>query len=179
MCWNIKVGRCSHPEPFPDYPMDPSPPRSSQCTCNNYITTYHGAQCNPCIQYLTLCEMAQEDYIDVQLYNRNVTYFLQSTKSFGINCSALPPDIAEWVNLPNHVRFTVDKQGALIEGVGLAPQLPTNSSEDSDEVGDSDNISFSGTETDTLIGSDCSNRAISEQGGNRDEVHTLAVIVEE
>ncbi|KAK6542711.1 hypothetical protein TWF694_006654 [Orbilia ellipsospora] len=134
MCWRIKIGTCSHPEPVcvrEESPDDPQPPPFSAassnltagkpCRCTRYTTIYHTAKCNPCEQYLSHGEMTQEEFINKQLYNRNVTYYLQSSKGLGLRRRSLPTNITEWDELPNHVRFTVDRNGVLLEGVGFIP----------------------------------------------------------
>ncbi|KAF3903537.1 hypothetical protein AA313_de0201384 [Arthrobotrys entomopaga] len=135
MCWRIKIGTCSHPEPVcvrEESPDDPQPPPFSAassnlaagkpCRCTKYTTTYHTSKCNPCEQYLSHGEMTQEEFINNQLYNRNVTYYLQSSKGLGLRRRSLPTNITEWDELPGHVRFTVDKNGFLLEGVGFVPE---------------------------------------------------------
>ncbi|EPS38827.1 hypothetical protein H072_7406 [Dactylellina haptotyla CBS 200.50] len=172
MCWEIQVGTCSHPVPCPDKSGLLNPGGASDCTCNKYTTVYNSAECNPCLQFLKLSDISQEDFIKIQLYNRNVTYFLQSTSSFGMQCASLPSDVADWVDLPNHVRFTVDKEGALIEGVGFTQQ-------DTARMRGEDKSC--GTDGDTVIGSgsDCSNIVDVEPDNDIDSGQALTPIAEE
>ncbi|KAF3189102.1 hypothetical protein TWF788_011223 [Orbilia oligospora] len=115
MCWNIHIGRCSHPEPRPDLIASPE-----TCRCNRYITTWDTTSpCKPCNDFLVESSISQAEFIDLQLYNRNVTHFHQATKEFDVEYDDLPANIGQWAGLPNHVRFTVNGQGTLIEGIGL------------------------------------------------------------
>ncbi|RVD89373.1 uncharacterized protein DFL_000385 [Arthrobotrys flagrans] len=114
MCWNIRIGRCSHPEPTPDLLAN-----LAICRCNRYTTSWDPTPCNPCNDFLVESTISQADFIDIQMYNRNITYFLQSTNDFGIKYDHLPESIGDWVALPSHVRFMVNGQGTLMEGTGV------------------------------------------------------------
>ncbi|KAK6347503.1 hypothetical protein TWF718_005344 [Orbilia javanica] len=165
MCWNIRIGRCSHPEPRPDLIRNPA-----VCKCNQYITTWDPTPCGPCNDFLVESSISQADFIDVQMYNRNITYFLQTTNEFGIKYEHPPANIGDWVALPHHVRFTVNDEGILGEGAGiesiesLADGTSGPPGPDEDDGSDSNS---------TLVGSDSS--SVSESSHN----DVLGVIMEE
>ncbi|KAK6334424.1 hypothetical protein TWF730_003638 [Orbilia blumenaviensis] len=110
MCWTIMIGTCGHPEPTPDLTTNPTP-----CTCNRYTTAWLSTKCSPCIIFITQSAITQNEFIDLQYLNRNITYFLQATNAFGRRCEEIPGDIEEWVNLPNVTGFTVNEHGNLFE----------------------------------------------------------------
>ncbi|KAK6495139.1 hypothetical protein TWF481_003167 [Arthrobotrys musiformis] len=162
MCWNILIGRCSHPEPLPDF--FPSP---TSCPCNTFRTSWSASSCGPCKNFLVDATIDQIEFIDAQLYNRNVTYFLQTSNEFGVKYDRLPERIAEWVALPNHVRFTVNDRGTLLEGVGNrcgngVPIVDDTDGDDNRDVdGDGGDSEDSGS---TLVGS--GPRSTGSENGN-------------
>ncbi|KAK6519104.1 hypothetical protein TWF281_003793 [Arthrobotrys megalospora] len=161
MCWNVHIGTCSHPEPTPDLVANPA-----ICTCNRYITTHEPTTCRPCHAFITELAISQAEFINIQLYNRNVTYFLQSTNEFGVKHDSLPPGIGRWGGLPNHIRFTVNDQGILMEGVGnrtLDHLLAGDGRVAAPIVPDEGDISDT---TSTLVGSDTA----GADDGDRNEI---------
>ncbi|KAJ6255969.1 hypothetical protein Dda_9262 [Drechslerella dactyloides] len=82
-------------------------------------TTYSATPCDACVAFVTEHSILQDEFIETMLYNRNMTYFLQSTQLFGIFCPAPPADVGRWAALPGHVCFTVDEDGNLKEGMKL------------------------------------------------------------
>ncbi|KAK6498160.1 hypothetical protein TWF506_004399 [Arthrobotrys conoides] len=155
MCWKITIGRCSHPEPTPDLLASPQ-----TCSCTNFIITWATTSCGPCIAFLVESSISQAEFIELQLYNRNLTHFLQTGQDFGVTYDHIPADIGSWAGLPHHVRFTVNAQGTLIEGIGLentrisppsAPP-PDEDGEDGPIVPDEGELSDSNSNS-TLVGS--------------------------
>ncbi|KAF3278844.1 hypothetical protein TWF970_004388 [Orbilia oligospora] len=93
---------------------------STLAECSHYITTWDTTSpCTPCNDFLIESSISQAEFIDLQFYNRNVTHFLQATKEFDVEYDDLPVNVGQWAGLPNHIRFTVNGQGTLIEGIGL------------------------------------------------------------
>ncbi|KAF3908754.1 hypothetical protein ABW21_db0200895 [Orbilia brochopaga] len=109
--------QCRHQTPRPA-----ETPDSVGCSCNKITgDTSSPTPCPPCVDFLTEHRIEQDDYIQKMLYNRNLTYFLQASREFGLSFDRPPEDIEHWAPLPGHVRFVVDSEGIL--KTGMQPDL--------------------------------------------------------